>query len=325
MCSLYGIIDYKNCLTDRQKTKMINVLARASAVRGTDATGIASLCNGHISVYKRPLPAQYIRLKPPKGSNLILGHTRMTTQGSERKNHNNHPFQGHVQSMDFALTHNGVLYNDKNIKKAKKLPDTKIETDSYVAVQMIEKEGTLNLKSLKNMAELLEGTFTFALLDASSSFYFVKGNNPLTLLHFEQGFYLYTSTDAIMEQALKKLNMKFMHYREIRIQSGEILKIDKQGTITRESFDDTALYLTPRFYGSPYWSVQNGRNQENSINRIAECAYIDDLKSYANMVGVEDETIDFLLEQGFDTDDIEELLYDPNELQYYLYSVYEEV
>lgn len=325
MCSLYGIIDYKNCLTDRQRTKIINILARASAVRGTDATGIASLCNGHISVYKRPLPAQYLRLKPPKGSNLILGHTRMTTQGSERKNYNNHPFQGHAGNLDFALTHNGVLYNDKTIKKEKKLPDTKIETDSYVAVQMIEKEGVLNLQSLKKMAELLEGSFTFALLDVSGSFYFVKGNNPLTLLHFEKGFYLYTSTEEIMTQALKKLNMKFMHYQEIRVQSGEIIKIDKQGAITKTSFDDTALYPAPRFYASPYWGVPYGRNQENNINRIAEHTYIDDLKSYANMVGVADETIDFLLEQGFCTDDIEEMLYDPNELNYYLHSVYEEV
>ena len=39
--------------------------------------------------------------------------------------------------MYFALAHNGVLYNDRNLKDSENLPKTCIETDSYVAAKAI--------------------------------------------------------------------------------------------------------------------------------------------------------------------------------------------
>ena len=53
----------------------------------------------------------------------------------------------------FAFAHNVVLYNDILLQKTYSLPKTKIETDSYVAVQLIEKYGSLDFDSLINMAE----------------------------------------------------------------------------------------------------------------------------------------------------------------------------
>ena len=58
-----------------------------------------------------------------------MGHTRFTTQGSEKQNYNNHPFYGQADK-EFALAHNGVLYNDTVLRKAKSLPDTHIDNDS---------------------------------------------------------------------------------------------------------------------------------------------------------------------------------------------------
>ena len=86
-----------------------------------------------------------------------MGHTRMTTQGSEKRNYNNHPFLGQAGGQRFALAHNGVLHNDKTLRRSLKLPQTKIQTDSYTAVQLIEKKRTLDLVSLKYMAEQAEG------------------------------------------------------------------------------------------------------------------------------------------------------------------------
>ena len=67
----------------------------------------------------------------------------MTTQGSEEKNYNNHPFLGQAGGRQFALAHNGVLHNDLMLRRSLKLPHTKIETDSYVAVQLIERKKAL--------------------------------------------------------------------------------------------------------------------------------------------------------------------------------------
>ena len=94
MCSLFGLIDFDKRLTAKQKNRILNTLARECEVRGTDATGIAYNIAGRMRVYKRPLPAHKMRLHIPNGVNVVMGHTRMTTQGSEKRNQNNHPFAG---------------------------------------------------------------------------------------------------------------------------------------------------------------------------------------------------------------------------------------
>ena len=79
--------------------------------------------NGHLTVYKRHYPAHLMRFKLPDDAVCIMGHTRMTTQGNEKHNYNNHPFEG-TAGIPFALAHNGVLYNDLTLRKDKNLPPT---------------------------------------------------------------------------------------------------------------------------------------------------------------------------------------------------------
>lgn len=153
MCALFGLIDYGNKFLARQRAKIISVLSKECEVRGTDATGIAYNSNGKLHIFKRAVPAHKMRFRLPENANIIMGHTRMTTQGSETFNYNNHPFFGAINGTTFALAHNGVLSNDKLLRRTENLPETHIQTDSYVAVQLIEKENILNLESLKNMAE----------------------------------------------------------------------------------------------------------------------------------------------------------------------------
>lgn len=91
MCCLFGLIDYRHSLTTKQKNRLAFALAVSAEARGTDATGIAYNANGKLRIYKRPWPAHYMRFSIPEDAAVIMGHTRMTTQGSERKNRNNHP------------------------------------------------------------------------------------------------------------------------------------------------------------------------------------------------------------------------------------------
>ena len=44
-----------------------------------------------------------------------------------------------------------------------------------MAVQLIEQQGALTPASLKTMAEAVEGSFVFTVLDEQDNFYFVKG------------------------------------------------------------------------------------------------------------------------------------------------------
>ena len=140
MCCLFGLIDYGCTLTVKQKSRIVSALAIAAEARGTDATGIAYNSGGRLRIYKRPVPGHRMRFRIPEDASVVMGHTRMATQGRPKKSWNNHPFPGTVRGESFALAHNGVLYNDRTLRRQLKLPDTKIETDSYIGVQLIEQK-----------------------------------------------------------------------------------------------------------------------------------------------------------------------------------------
>ena len=97
------------------------------------------------------------------------------------------------------------MYNDKELRQERKLPDTNIETDSYIAVQLLEQQGKLSFSTIRTASEALEGTLTLTILDGRDNLYIIKGNNPLTLYHFPRlGLYVYASTEAILRKGLKK-------------------------------------------------------------------------------------------------------------------------
>lgn len=207
MCALFGWLDYKHIIPYKVLKKLTHALANAAEERGTDAAGISYIRNGQVVIYKRPKPAHKIHFNIPDSTTAIMGHTRLTTQGNQKFNQNNHPFPGHADK-EFAFAHNGVLYNDIELRKTKNLPSTNIETDSYVAIQLIEQQNKLDFNSLKSMAKTVQGYFTFTVLDENNSLYIIKGNNLMCLIHFdEMGLYIYASTESIMKNALKKVNI----------------------------------------------------------------------------------------------------------------------
>ena len=183
----------------------------------------------------------------------LMGHTRMTTQGAASKNFNNHPFPGQAGSQSFALAHNGVLCNDVALRRAQHLPATKIETDSYVAVQFLEKSGGLCPDALARMAEALDGTYTITVLDAANTMYFVRGNNPLTIRYLPRlGCYLYASTDEILDMALEELELLRLRQITVPISQGDIMTIDEPGKRTVTRFNDARLW-TPRYFCDWGW------------------------------------------------------------------------
>lgn len=303
MCCLFGIHDYGGKLSRKEKTKILSILSVACEERGTDATGIAYNTGGSLKVYKRPLPAHLLWFRIFEDTNVVMGHTRMTTQGSERFNANNHPFAGQVGDTSFALAHNGVLSNDKQLRRQHNLPATRIETDSYIAVQLLEASGELSFASLASMAEKLEGSFTITVMNDQDELYFIKGDNPMCIYNFDKlGFYIYASTEQILKTALKQIPMKLGKPTKIKLDCGEILKIDAEGRMSRSQFDDTNLFMGythwPRWYGQPaVWEPATDQS------------YIDDLKSVATYYGLWPEDIDEMLADGATPEEIEELLH----------------
>ncbi|SFY03882.1 class II glutamine amidotransferase [Ruminococcus sp. XPD3002] len=300
MCSLFGWTDYAGIVPHKILRKFTQALANAAEERGTDAAGISYVRNGEVVIYKRPKPAHKIHFNPPEGTTAVMGHTRMATQGDKKLNFNNHPFAGTAGCTSFAFAHNGVLWNDKELRKDKLIPDTHIETDSYAACQLIEQQNKLDFDSLKYMAETVEGNFTFTVLDDSNSLYIIKGSNPMFLLHFKDiGLYVYASTESIMKNALRRIGLYKIANEQINTDEGDIVRIDRNGDITRSEFE-------PKIFRSKYgsWYDLNDSSYYNIHEEI--------LLAYCGCYGVDSSDVELLLEYGYTCDEIEEMLMDTN-------------
>ena len=300
MCAVFGYLDYKGKVSNAILKKLIRNLSIAAEIRGTDATGISYVNHGEVVTFKKAKPAHKIKLFFPRNTKCVIGHTRMTTQGSEKYNYNNHPFEGHCSTETFALAHNGVLYNDAELKTKYHLPKTQIETDSYVAVQLLEQEKQLHAESIKKMTESIEGSFVFTILRNDNTLFLVKGNNPLTLYHFPAlGLYIYASTKSILNNALQQVNLSDK-FCEIEISEGEILEIASSGKIRKSNF---AMQDYTHSVFSPYnWDDLNWYETEEQEEFLLECC---------QMFGVPEEDVYLLLDYGFSADEIEEMLMNP--------------
>lgn len=290
MCAVYGFLNYGHKVSNKLLKNILRELSIAAECRGTDATGISYVNNGEIVTFKQPKPAHKMKLFFPKDTVAVIGHNRLTTQGSEKKNFNNHPFVGMTAQHSFALAHNGVLYNDKEIRLEKQLPKTQIETDSYVAAQLLEQSESVGMDSVKNMAETVDGSFVFTILRNDNTLFFVKGSNPITLYHFpELGLYIYASTKEIMKTALKNAGLK-ESYDDIKVNTGDIIQVNSDGKIFCDTFE--TLY---HFDWHGLYSYEESE---------------DDLLAICNCFGVDREDVVFLYSCGYTSDEIEEMLFD---------------
>jgi len=325
MCSIFGILDYEGKAKHSLKEKLIQNLAIAAEIRGTDATGISYVQDGSIVIYKEPKAAHEVKLNFPNGTKVVMGHTRMATQGSELRNYNNHPFNGCCGQEEFALAHNGILYNDRELREEKNLPPTCIETDSYIAVQLLERSSELNMENVKSMAETIQGSFMITILRNDNTMFFARGDNPIVMYYIpELGIYAYASTAQILNDALKETGINGLECEIVRITTEEIVAISED-SIVREDFTENRRYGGYNYsYGSYYrghggsygyggyygggcygWDLDDEEEPTSKVKSTIDLLY-----EYGNLYGIDRMTIDALLEYGFDADIIEEMFYD---------------
>lgn len=306
MCGLFGFSDPKHTLTQKQIRRLTTALATASEQRGTDASGIAYVQGQSLRIYKRPRPAHEMTWLVPLHTTAVMGHTRMTTQGDGTFNPNNHPFPGVSGQTRFALAHNGVLHNDDELKERYHLPKTNIRTDSYVAVQLLEQDGRLDAETIGNAASLLEGTFSLSVLDQFNNLYLIKGNSPLCIYRFENGLLCYASTADILKEALSRCRFLSGSKEIIGISEGDILCIRPDGRLQMSRFDTSNLHKHLRWWDCgnyDCWMPQSRRLYREDLRTSLDAL----LEAACNMGFLEDDVY-LLLEEGFDENDIEELL-----------------
>ena len=306
MCAIFGFLNYGKKISHKVLTKLLRELSVAAECRGTDATGISYVKENKMVTFKKAKPAHKVSLYFPKETTAVIGHTRFTTQGSEKQNYNNHPFEGKTSEHSFSLAHNGVLYNDKELKKKYNLPETKIETDSYIAVQLLENQKAVNFESIKTVAELVEGSFVFTILRDDNTLFLVKGSNPITVYHFPKyGLYIYASTKEILETALFEAGFTNRKHELISMHEGEILKISADGKTEKTEFEES-----DNFFNSTYRHYRDWWDYADTD--VEDDDYISDLLMICSLYGVDRNNVELLLEYGYTVNEIEDMLYNSN-------------
>lgn len=144
------------------------------------------------------------------------------------------------------------------------------------------------------MAERVQGSFVFTILDKSDNLYFVRGENPLAIFCYD-GFYIYASMAEILHKTERRLGLR--HYTTVETKEGDILQIDRHGK-------RSVGHFTPQFHGPHRY-----RNYPFLLDELP--VHHEYLFDAAKSMGVSENEVQTLLDYGCDTDEIEELLYDP--------------
>jgi glucosamine 6-phosphate synthetase-like amidotransferase/phosphosugar isomerase protein len=199
MCGILGFYSFGNTLPDKQKIeKMFSLLES----RGTDASGYAFIQDQNLVVNKAPIRSseliktigwQSLELSP-----IMIFHSRLKTQGSEKNNLNNHPL---FNKQGLCIVHNGMILNDIEIF-GKKERDAEVDSEAILAVLSSKKKGD----KIKRLFDRLEGGFAIAVINRykPNELILIKKDNPLELYFSAVDDILYFCSERrIMQDALE--------------------------------------------------------------------------------------------------------------------------
>jgi hypothetical protein len=154
VCGIFGLV-----LTERvglnvhALAQTITALFRLSETRGREAAGLAVLAPDAIRVYKEPLPASAfvrrpgfrqvfvesfgragaLRHAPVAGPAVIIGHSRLVTNGSQELEANNQP----VVAESLVAVHNGIIVNDAELWRRFPQLQRRSEVDTEVLLRLV--------------------------------------------------------------------------------------------------------------------------------------------------------------------------------------------
>jgi glucosamine--fructose-6-phosphate aminotransferase (isomerizing) len=223
MCGIFGIAIGEDLhLSPKQLMAIVNSIFKLSESRGKEASGLAIRFNESIYVFKEPITSsklvktsQYRGLFEQtmkssvyidgtlKAPILILGHSRLQTNGQSEINTNNQP----VVKDGAVGIHNGIIVNDGKLWNAysaiKKSYD--VDTEVFLSLlQMYRAQGKSIIESTKSVFKEIEGSASVAVeFDDINNFLLASNTGSLYLSLSRSGKVLiFASEKFILRQAL---------------------------------------------------------------------------------------------------------------------------
>ena len=190
MCGIMGFVGKSS--NEIRTYELATNLLRETRQRGQDATGFYSIdSDGVIDWYKNDVDAsQFVHYKSWKhrcpSAKVLIGHARMSTHGTEKKDINNHPHVSDDQRL--AMVHNGIISTFMGIASKCNL-SLQSQCDSEVILRLIESRPSIVSGIRKVFKESQTNYGNFACLaaniqDNGQTYYYAFKNrsNPITFI-----------------------------------------------------------------------------------------------------------------------------------------------
>tara|TARA_B100001989_G_scaffold248112_1_gene221275 strand:- start:13366 stop:15198 length:1833 start_codon:yes stop_codon:yes gene_type:complete len=289
-----GIVAYKG---DKNKTsKIIFDGLKLLEYRGYDSCGIGVIHDNMIKAFKwkgRVKKTEEKFKKAKISSPISIGHTRWATHG-EPSDVNAHPIISY--NKEFAIVHNGIIENYKELKKILLEKGYKFytDTDTEVLVNFIElcvTNSKIVDKGLTYGLSKLEGAFGIVLIkrDNPDLMYAARKGSPLAFGKKGNEFFIASDATPIIEYTKKIIYLDNGHLLKIEGSEFDILdfnlnKIPKKFKevdveLQRVELGNYESYMLKEIMEQPDSLMQTmlGRIKEKNITLGGIQAYTDTL------------------------------------------------
>jgi predicted glutamine amidotransferase len=258
MCALFGW--YKPAFgRGVDKKRLLRHLARKSQSYGNKSFGIAAIIDGKVEMSKYTGAAsQWLaqnekELKKWADPDIVLGHTRLPTQGAVTKN-NCHPFQ----FGPWVAAHNGMISNSSELMM-QAVYVAKGETDSEEA---LTHAATYDFS--KEALEDIEGSFAYEAVkeDGSELILVCDGMRSLYAVQIGEGVVWCTDVDALESSLFAagagRMKAKKIESAIVKFPGGALEKLER-----------TFTYHYPGMRSTPSISKE-AVNEIDAISKAAE-------------------------------------------------------
>ncbi len=237
MCGIFGLVLTERVGLDvRALAANTTALFRLSETRGREAAGLAVLAPDAIRVYKEPLPASVFvrrpgfrqvfaesfgragtpRHAPVAGPAVIIGHSRLVTNGSQELDVNNQP----VVADALVAVHNGIIVNDAELWRRFPQLQRQGEVDTEVLLRLVAMHAAANgslAHAVQQAFREIRGTASVAALFRNRDLLLLATNNgSLYVAAGPGGALVFASESYILERFLRR------HGQPLALQPGDI-------------------------------------------------------------------------------------------------------
>jgi glutamine---fructose-6-phosphate transaminase (isomerizing) len=265
MCGIFGFIVIKPAKYDgRNYLSLLKKLCLLSETRGKDSSGFVYAGEKNINVLKRPFCAQKL-LKSSDfvvfQSNLInscnavdpfvvMGHTRMATNGKAEIHDNNQP----VVRKGLVCIHNGIVLNDGMLWK--QFPELKrqyeVDTEIVLALmEMFQVQGQSLPQALCSVYQRILGANSIALISSEHKILSLATTNGslFMALSADCNIAIFASEKYILSQALRHVFVReyFSDVTILQVMPRNALFLEYGSGPIRSYFVNMSKYVEPVF------------------------------------------------------------------------------